>query len=274
MTPAVLRLKRHKLRRRKSDPPFLRENLAAALADGAACEVDIVFTADGHALCLHDPELDKETTGHGPAALATRAEIERLHQRGPQGRVLASAPLFLDEIVDGVRRNGGTTGLVQLDLKSAVPAPGTPALHRLGALLGSVAPAFIASGYDWPAVERLTAVTPELAAGFDPLDLYPATLALDADGFRALAAQTLQIAPHAAIYYLEARLILSALDCGVNLVEAVSVNGAEVDAWTLDADTPELEAKLRRLIEAGCAQITTNDCEALAPMVEEIAACL
>jgi hypothetical protein len=54
------RLKWHMLRRRKSDAPFLRENLVAALRAGAACEVDLAFTADGHALCLHDATLDRK----------------------------------------------------------------------------------------------------------------------------------------------------------------------------------------------------------------------
>ena len=74
------------LRRRKSDAPFLRENLVAALNDGAACEVDIAFTADGHALCLHDPTLDRETTGRGLVAATARSQIERVLQRGSDGR--------------------------------------------------------------------------------------------------------------------------------------------------------------------------------------------
>lgn len=80
------RVKWHMLRRQKSDAAFLRENLVAALEIGAACEVDIVFTADGHALCLHDRTLDRETTGHGRVADMTRAETERLHQRGLMAR--------------------------------------------------------------------------------------------------------------------------------------------------------------------------------------------
>ncbi|MBK7471345.1 MAG: hypothetical protein IPI73_12675 [Betaproteobacteria bacterium] len=49
--------------------------------------------------------------------------------------------------------------------------------------------------------------------------------------------------------------------------------GAAVDAWTIDADLPDLRNVLRRLIAAGCHQITSNDPEALRPIVEEIAAC-
>src|SRR5262252_4496483 len=93
-----VRLKWHMLRRRKSDAPFLRQNLSAALQGGAPCEVDIAFTADGHAVCLHDATLDRETTGHGRVAEHSRLDIERLRQRTPYGATLDSPPLFVDEI--------------------------------------------------------------------------------------------------------------------------------------------------------------------------------
>ena len=262
------------LRRRKSDPPFLRENLVAALKDGAPCEVDIAFTADGHALCLHDVTLDRETTGRGPVAEAARSQVERLLQRGSDGKGLGSAPLFLDELVATVRQIGVTLpALVQLDVKTPPGALDTNWLARIAGVLGESAPAFIASGYDWETVQRLTAAAPALHAGFDPLAFYPRSCALDATALRALAARTLATAPGASIYYLEARLVLAALDRGVDLVAAVTGTGARVDAWTIDADLPNLRHVLRRLIAAGCHQITSNDPEALRPMVEEIAAC-
>ena len=262
------------LRRRKSDPPFLRENLAAALRDAVACEVDIAFTADGHALCLHDSTLDRETTGHGPVADVTRAQVERLLQRGSDGNGLGSAPLFLDEIVAMVRESGVTaSAVVQLDIKAPGGALDPDGLARVAGVLGENAPAFIASGYDWETVRRLAAAVPGLHAGFDPLAFYPRSCALDAAAFRDLAARTLATAPSASVYYLEARLILAALDRGVDLVAAVTGTGAAVDAWTIDADLPDLRNVLRRLIAAGCHQITSNDPEALRPLVEEIAAC-
>lgn len=268
------RLKWHMLRRRKSDPAFLRENLVAALREGAACEVDIVLTADGHALCLHDLTLDRETTGSGPVAEATRAEIERLHQRGSDRVALSSAPLFLDEIVATLREVGVTApALVQLDVKAPATALDTQRLTRIGAVLGASASAFIASGYEWETVRRLTAAAPGMHAGFDPLAFYPRSFALDAPGFAALAARTLTTAPDASIYYLEAKLVLAALDRGVDLVASVTGGGAQVDAWTIDADRPALRRVLHRLIAAGVHQITSNDPERLRPMIEEIAAC-
>jgi len=267
------RLKWHMLRRRKADPPFLRENLVAALRSGAACEVDVVLTADGHALCLHDRTLDRETTGHGRVADATRAEIERLRQRGPDGVALESAPLFLDEVAATVTALGvPAPALVQLDLKCGADALTAPALDRLARLLGPDVDAYIASAYEWEAVRRLVDAAPGLHAGFDPLAFYPRSLALDAAGFIDVAARTLHTAPGASFYYLEAKLILAALARGVDLVGAVTRDGARVDAWTLDADLPQLTEVLRTLIDAGCHQITSNDPERLAGIVGDMAA--
>ena len=46
MTRPPPRLKWHMLRRRKSDPGHFRANLEQALRVGAACEVDLHFTAE------------------------------------------------------------------------------------------------------------------------------------------------------------------------------------------------------------------------------------
>ena len=100
------RLKWHQLRRRRSDPVFLRANLEAALQTGAACEVDLVATADGHFLCLHDLTLDAETTGTGPVAALDRIEIERLRQRAPDGRPLADSKRILVIFATDARNSG------------------------------------------------------------------------------------------------------------------------------------------------------------------------
>ena len=268
------RLKWHMLRRRKFDPAFLRANLNAALDQGAACEVDIVVTADGHALCLHDLTLDRETTGTGLAARHARVEIERLRQRGPDGAILASPPLFLDEIAAAVRAGpAAMQGQVQLDIKAPVEALTGKTLDRLGATLGGAASRFIAGGYDWTLIRLLAEAVPGLHAGFDPLAYYRQSCDLAADEFLRLGETVLGLAPEAEMYYLEAKLVLAGLDRGVNLIDLVTRHGAMVDVWTLDADRKGLREDLRRLVEAGCHQITTNDPDALRPLIEEIAAC-
>jgi glycerophosphoryl diester phosphodiesterase len=274
MSRAAPRLKWHQLRRRRGDPAFLRGNLELALAAGAACEVDLVATADAHLVCLHDLTLDAETTGSGAVAAADRAAVERLRQRAPDGSPLPDPPLFLDEVVAAVRRHGGLpAGLVQLDLKVPNAQLAGPVLDRLGAVLGKTASAFTAGGCEWAAILRLADAAPGLRRGFDPLDFHEHAPPRDAAGYRALAERTRATAPGAAIYYLHADLVLAGLDQGVDMVDLVRTGGAEVDAWTIDADRGELRGTLRRLIAAGCSQITTNDPEALAPLVAELGAC-
>ena len=272
-TRTTPRLKWHMLRRHKSDAAFLRENLALALHSGAACEVDIVLSADGHALCLHDDTLDRETTGHGRVADATRATIERCRQRGADGAALDSAPLFLDEVAAAVAALGTVApASVQLDVKSPAQALTKGALDRIARVLRDHADAFIASAYEWETVQRFVAAAPGLHAGFDPLAFYPSTLELDAEGFRKVAARTLATAPNASIYYLEAKLIVAALAHDVDLVKEVTGAGAQVDAWTIDADHPQLCGVLRRLIDVGCRQITSNDPERLQRLIERLQA--
>lgn len=252
---------------------FLRANLEGALRAGAACEVDLIATADGHFVCLHDLTLDAETTGTGPAAMAARAEIERLRQRAADGAPLDEPPLFLDEVVAAVRRHGAVApGSVQLDVKLGAADLAPTLLATLPLVLGDAATCFTAGGCDWAAIGRLAQAAPGLRRGFDPLDFHEQAPPRDAAAFRDLAELTLRTAPDAAIYYLEADMVLEGLDAGVNMVERLQVRGAEVDCWTIDADRPDLGAILRRLIAAGCDQITTNDSEELAPMMADMPA--
>jgi glycerophosphoryl diester phosphodiesterase len=259
MKPQRPRLKWHQLKRRRSDPPFMRANLEAGLAAGAALEVDLVATAEGELLCLHDLTLDAETTGTGPADARTRGEIMRLRQRAPDGRAIDDPPLFLDEVAAAAGRLWRPgCGLVQLDLKEPASRFDDSLMSRLRETLGDPTP-YIAGSTDWRLIDRLRAGVRGLALGFDPLDLYDQRIPRHAGEFEALGEKTLRLAPGVRIYYLQADLVLAGLDRGVNLVERVGRNGAGVDAWTIDGNRPNLGADLCRLIDAGVEQITTND---------------
>jgi glycerophosphoryl diester phosphodiesterase len=259
------------LKRRRTDPPFLRENLEAGLAAGAALEVDLVRTADGHFVCLHDVTLDRETTGAGPAAALARDEVERLRQRAVDGGALNVPPLFLDEIVTAVSRHSPWTGQVQLDLKEPWSALDEDAIHRLRATLGSAASAFVIGTTDAAMYTALRSLVPDIGLGFDPLQLHEEKMPVTSAEFEALADETVGLGPEARIFYLNADLVLAGLAAGVNLVEHVRKGGAEVDAWTVDSTRPRVHADLRALLAAGCRQITTNEPDVLLPLLEEIA---
>jgi glycerophosphoryl diester phosphodiesterase len=262
------RLKWHMLKRRRTDPPFLRANLEAGLKAGEALEVDIVATADGHFVCLHDLTLDAETTGAGPVTARIRAEIEALGQRGVSGEVLGSPPLFLDEVVAAAAAHRQPKGgLIQIDVKDPAERYDERLVERFRETIGACGHHFVASGLDWPVIERLADATPGLRRGFDPLAMYPRGGPDSADGYETLAAATLRAAPGASIYYLEANLVLKGLHLGVNLVKRLASADVEVDVWTVDADRPQVLDVLRRLIDAGARQITTNDADDLVPVL-------
>ena len=266
------RLKWHKLRRRRSDAPFSRQNLAAGLTAGAALEVDLVVTVDSHFLCLHDLTLDAETTGTGPVAMATRAEVAQLRQRGTNGEVLDEPPLFLDEVATLVSRLGRDSGgLTQLDIKEPRAVFDDARVVQLAGTIGPLRHRFIASGCDAELIERLRKAKPDITCGFDPLNLYDLGGLRSAADIEALADDTLRLAPDAAVYYLEADLLLKGLDLGISLVERLTCNGSIVDAWTVDADRPGLRETLQRLIRAGVHQITTNDPDELEIILQETA---
>ncbi len=265
------RLKWHKLRRRRSDAPFSRQNLAAGLTADAALEVDLVVTADSHFLCLHDLTLDAETTGTGPVAMATRAEVAQLRQRGTNGEVLDEPPLFLDEVATLVSRLGrDSAGLMQLDIKEPQVRFDDALVEKFAKTIGPLRHRFIASGCDAKLIEHLHKAAPDIACGFDPLDLYDLGQLHNAAHIEALGDVALRQAPGAAIYYLEADLVLKGLDLGISLVEKLTCNGARIDAWTVDADRPGLREVLQRLIGAGVHQITTNDPDELEIILQEI----
>ncbi len=271
MTARLPRLKWHMLKRRVTDPPFLRDNLEAGLRAAAALEVDLVSTSDGHFVCLHDVTLDRETTGSGLAGASTRDELHRLRQRGADGNALDDPPLFLDEVVAAIARHPHRDRQVQLDFKEPGARFDDAMLRRLRVALGDLASAFIFGSTDAEVFARVQSSAPEIAVGFDPLELHEERMPKSAQEFEALAETTTRLGPHARIYYLNADLVLAGLAAGVNLVERVCRASAEVDAWTIDPTRPRIREDLRRLVEAGCHQITTNDPDGLLPILQEIA---
>lgn len=270
MSRPPLRFKWHRLKRRRSDAPFLRANLEAGLEAGAPLEVDLRATSDGHWVCLHDATLERETSGSGPVAEQPRAALERLRQRAEDGTLLADPPLFLDELAAAVRRAPAPpAGLVQLDVKEPLERLDRGLLEGFARALEGIAPAFTAGGCEAGLIEALAAAAPGIARGYDPLLAYEeAGLPTDAAGFRALGEATFAAMPDAAIFYLEARLVLAAARVGVCLPAIVRRGGALVDAWTVDADRPDLLGLLEELARLGCGQVTSNDPLALRALWE------
>ena len=254
-------LKWHCLRRRSADEAFSRANLAAGLAAGAVLEVDLVATADGDLVCLHDLTLDRETMGGGPVATQPSAAVLALRQRDSAGRPTDSRVLSLGEIVETLRSNpppAPPDGRVQLDLKEPLAGITPEVCRRFAHTVGELGGWFTVSGASWPAVQRLAAAAPDLATGFDPEDAIAAGMAPhDVPGY------LLETAPSARIFYLDHNFVLDCLSEGLNPIAPLRAAGKRVDCWTLDADHDQVVDKLVALIAAGADQITTNDPEML-----------
>jgi glycerophosphoryl diester phosphodiesterase len=244
----TVRLKWHKLRRRPEDPPFARANLRAGLAAGASIEVDLRRLACGRFVCLHDAELERETTGAGPVAALDAAAIGELEMRGAPGE----RPLLLEELAEAVRAGPCAPDTrVQLDLKDTAAQLDGASRAALVAALEGIAGHFILSGCDWDAVKRLGGDLPGLALGYDPYD--------DAGDDPADAARAIRERAHEAdTIYLHRELVRAAHEQGHPLVARLRAQGHRVDCWTIDHGDPSAVGDLRIAIAAGCDQITTN----------------
>jgi glycerophosphoryl diester phosphodiesterase len=257
-------LKWHQLRRASADPPHDRANLRLGIARGASLEVDIVASRDGHFVCLHDSEVASETTGRGPVHEEDRAAVEQLRQCGNDGHALASAPLFLDELVATLAEAPADwPGRLQLDLKQPLELLAALMVERFATLVGPVAHHLMLGGTEWRAVVRLGQGVSGLRLGFDPLARHEAAPPESAAEFEALGAYALAHAPEAAIFYFHIPTVLRGLSLGVDLIAMAKAGGAEVDVWRLEPEDERACAKLARLIEAGVDQITTDSPEAL-----------
>lgn len=71
-----------------------------AMAAGAEIlEIDLMMTADGQLVILHDQTLDRTTTGTGPVSALTLAQVKALFLRDPKGAVTAErVPTFRETL--------------------------------------------------------------------------------------------------------------------------------------------------------------------------------
>ena len=71
-----------------------------ALAGGARIlECDVHLTADGEVAVMHDPTLERTSSGRGPIAACTRADLARARLRGPDGALTDEGVPALGEVL-------------------------------------------------------------------------------------------------------------------------------------------------------------------------------
>jgi glycerophosphoryl diester phosphodiesterase len=92
-------------------------NLEKAVRCGYdAFETDVNLTADGHLVIMHDPTIDRTTTGTGRVTQKTLAELKQLRLEYPSGEVSEdTVPTFSEMLTRGKDRI-----LFKLDLKCGI----------------------------------------------------------------------------------------------------------------------------------------------------------
>jgi glycerophosphoryl diester phosphodiesterase len=253
-----VRLKWHRLRRRADDVVFTRHRLAEGLALGASMEVDLRLHAEGGFVCLHDERLDRETTGMGPVATATRRSLQDLRMRHEDGRPSDEHVMLLEDVARLASGTALPTVLIQLDLKEEKDALNDTTAAEFRRVVSPVAERCLLTGCDWGAVCRLANGVVGLRRGFDPCTEDTLRRLREPSDVAAFVAAALTAAPEAVMIYLDYRIVLAADAMGVDPVGALHAAGKAVDAWTLNTGGPHARADLHRLIALGVDQITTD----------------
>lgn len=125
----------------------------------------------------------------------------------------------------------------------------------------------ILSSGDAAAVGMLARSLPALLIGHDPCDEARVDLLRQTGDFAGFVADALAESSTAEMIYLAIPLVLEADARGFDLVAAFHSAGKRVDAWTMEQ--AEIMV-LRRLLDLGVDQITTDDPAGLADLARSL----
>jgi glycerophosphoryl diester phosphodiesterase len=144
-------------------------SFAGALEVGAALvELDVQLTADGHVIVLHDPTLDRTTTGRGDVRRMTLAEVRGVSAGYPDRFGNAYAGERVPRLAEALALLRGRAGvLVEVktesvtdDAEGGLEARVVEEVRRAG-MVGEAA----LISFDHRAVVRLQALAPEITRG-------------------------------------------------------------------------------------------------------------
>jgi len=230
-------------------PPNSLSALRQVLADGAeAIEFDVRLTRDDVFVLVHDPTLERETTGGGPVRAMTVRELARLRLRDAD-----EPPATLAGVVDVLRGHRAPVK-VQVDLVEEAPLSEDSAKGLIDVLAPLRANANVRTVIGCEAAEKLLTLRrldPALRVGLDveaPIEA-PA----------GEVSRRLNLVEDVSEFYMPRAFVVQTVARGFNPIEFVHERkpGALVDVWTLYADEPDIGRTLSTVLEAGADQITT-----------------
>lgn len=256
----VTRLKWHRARRAAGDAPFTADRIAEGMRVGASVEIDLVLTADRGYAVLHDPLVDRATSGTGSVAEMTDADVSALYLRDNGSHILDQRVLVLDGLA-ALLTDLHPDAMLQLDFKETAADLDDRAVRSFAHAVTPFARHAILSCGDARAVAMLTDAVPDLHVGYDPCHHGAVHRVLRDHAHRRFSDEAVAASPRAEVIYLDRRLVFGSADRGVDLIAAFHNRGRAVDVYTFTtADDPDID----RAISCGADQITTDDAEGVA----------
>jgi glycerophosphoryl diester phosphodiesterase len=156
----------------------------AAARAGFPMEMDVHLSADGVVYVFHDDVLDRLTTGKGPVACRTMAELRAIPMVGTEDRIPT-----LKEVLDLV---GGRTGLV-IEIKSYFSERQRDLVEATARELATYDGPVVVESFDPRQIQDLAEIAPNLPRGIVADD---ASSAEDYNHYRFLGREELATLSH------------------------------------------------------------------------------
>ena len=203
-------------------------------------EFDVHLSKDGETVVIHDPTLDRTTTGSGPVRERTAAELKALRLKDRTGTVTDETVPTLDEVV-AVAAEGRRRMLLEIKVDpSRARYPGIE--EKVLAVLDRhrMAASTVIMAFEAPTWRRVRELRPDVAtcALYSIRALEGTTLAAELTTLGAAGVRFIGI-EHTAV---DAAAVAQARAAGIG-----------IGAWTVND-----AAGMRRLIDAGVAIVITD----------------
>jgi glycerophosphoryl diester phosphodiesterase len=253
-------LKWHRARKQAGDVAFSGTRILEGMRLGASVEVDLRRHAHGGFAVVHDPTLDRETTGSGPVAAQGRDDLRALRLRDAAGQPTGHPVMLLEDLCTLLERSPAhPDALLQLDCKEDETVLDARTIETFARATGPVAGSLIVSSGSAGAIARLTEAVPGLRSGYDASDENRFKAALAAGGLQAFVDEAVAAAPAADMIYLYWEIVVQAADAGFDMIDAFHRHGKRVDAWTIRQVDAASVAVVERLLALKTDQVTTDD---------------
>lgn len=264
-------LKWHRARRRASDPVFTAARILEGMALGASIEIDLVVHGEHGFAVLHDHlSIDRETTGRGAARDHSAEALRALHLRANDGTPIADHVMLLEDLCAILAsRPPHPDARLQLDYKEGQGPLDGLTVATFARSVAPVAGHMILSSGEADSVKVLSDSTPGLHVGHDPCHDGALEQLERSHDFAGFVSQAIAASPAAEMIYLAYAVVLAAAADDYDIVGAFHSAGRRVDAYTIRTADPATRPLVERLLGAKVDQITTDDPEGLASLLEE-----